>query len=116
MYFVRDLEKAKKFYQDELGLIKVWEDITFKMVGFKFDQSDSEIVIHSDNKIPNPDFCFLVDNVEKYCAEFKHKGYKVFLDPIDARPGKYAILEDLDGNKLPIIDLTKFGGVPRYDN
>jgi len=35
--------------------------------------------------------------------------------PFDIRRGKYAVLEDLDGNRVDVIDLTGFGGKPRYD-
>lgn len=116
MYRVKNLEKAKEFYQDVLGLKKVWEDKDAKMIGFMLEQGDSEIVIHADPKIPEFDYSYLVENVEKFCEEYKQKGYKPLLEPIEVRPGKYAVLQDDDGNEIPIIDLTKFGGKPRYDS
>jgi catechol 2,3-dioxygenase-like lactoylglutathione lyase family enzyme len=115
MYFVHDLDKSEMFYSEVLGLKMVWRDDNYKMIGFVFEGSDSEIVIHNDHEIPNPDFSFLVENVDEYCKAFKEKGYKVLFGPIDVRPGRYAVFSDLDGNKIPIIDLTKFGGLPKYD-
>ena len=115
MYFVQDLDKAEKFYTEELGLKRVWRDDEYHMIGFVFPESDSEIVIHRDESLRNPDFSFLVDNVEDYCNSFKAKGYKILFGPIEVRPGKYAVLSDPDGNGIPIIDLTKFGGLPQYD-
>ena len=85
------------------------------MIGFAFDESDSEIVIHSDPKIPNPDFSFLVENVEQFCEEYRKKGYSLIREPFDVRCGKIAILADPDGNAIPIVDLTKFGNKPKYD-
>lgn len=115
MYRVSDLEKSKDFYQNALGLKKAWEDKEAKMVGFTFEASDSEIVIHSNSDMPDFDYSYLVEDVIKFCNDYKEKGYKIILEPIEVRPGKYAIVSDLDGNKIPIIDLTKFGGKPKYN-
>ncbi|MBI3305046.1 VOC family protein [Candidatus Parcubacteria bacterium] len=115
MYHVSDLEKARLFYQNVLGLKKVWEDKDAQMIGFVFEQSDSEIVIHNNSDIPKFDYSYLVEDVVKFCDEYQERGYKPILEPIDVRPGKYAILADPDGNEIPIIDLTKFGGKAEYD-
>lgn len=115
MYRVSDLEKSKEFYEKVLGLKKVWEDREAKMVGFVFDQSDSEIVIHNNPHIPKFDYSYLVEDVVAFCKEVKEKGYKVCLEPMDVRPGKYAVIADLDDNAIPVIDLSKFGGKPKYD-
>jgi len=115
MFYVKDLAKASEFYEKELGLKKAWHDEKQKMVGFIFEKSDSEIVIHSNPELPNPDFSFLVENVESFCNEHKQNGYKFLQEPMEVRCGKFAIITDLDGNKIPIIDLTKFGGEPKYD-
>jgi predicted enzyme related to lactoylglutathione lyase len=114
MFYVKDLEKAMDFYGRELGLKKAWHDAERKMVGFVFEKSDSEIVIHSNQELPSPDFSFLVDNVQDFCQNYKQNGYQILEEPFEVRCGKFAILADLDGNKLPIIDLTKFGGKARY--
>lgn len=115
MFRVKDLDASAKFYSEALGLKQVWRDDEHKMIGFVFPESDSEIVIHTIPDIPNPDFSFLVDNVEEFVKEFRAKGYKVLREPFDVRTGKYAVLSDLDGNVINIIDLTKFDNKPRYD-
>ena len=115
MYFVKDLVSSAKFYEEVLGLKKVWTDKERGMIGFVFPQSDSEIVIHNDNDLPNPDFSFLVEDVEAVCNEIENIGYKVLQEPVEVRTGKFAVISDLDGNKLPIIYLTAFDGKPRYD-
>ena len=63
----------------------------------------------------NPDFSFLVDDVEKFCNDYQKKGHTVIKEPFEVRCGKYAVLADPDGNEIPIIDLTKFGNKPKYD-
>ena len=115
MFFVKDLDASAQFYEGVLGLKRVWTDTKREMIGLIFPQSESEIVIHTDGTIPNPDFSFLVQDVEKICNEFREEGYKILHGPIEIRCGKFAVLADLDDNKIPIIDLTKFGGKPKYD-
>lgn len=115
MFFVTDLEKSAEFYENVLGLSRAWTDKERGQIGFTFTESDSEIVIHNDPTIPNPDFSFLVDDVKTFCAEYMEKGYKIVKKPFEVRPGYFAVLEDIDGNIIQIIDLTKFGGKPKYD-
>ena len=116
MYRVTDLAKAESFYRNVLGLTKAWEDKEQKMVGFKLKESDAEIVIHSNTDIPRFDYSYLVEDVVSFCNEYKAKGYELALQPIDVRCGKYAVLQDSDGNRIPIIDLTKFAEKPRYQS
>ena len=119
----------------------------------RISMSIPEIVIHNNERIPNPDFSFLVDNVDEFLKNFNGKvlmrteikkslssphlkrcglcgtsgcsekdncqtivsSLKAGVYFSDIRSGKLAVLEDLDGNKIPIVDLTKFGNKPRYD-
>ncbi|MDH5448546.1 MAG: VOC family protein [Candidatus Bathyarchaeota archaeon] len=115
MFYVSDLEKSAKFYESVLGLKVGWTDKEERMIGFLFPESDSEIVIHNDPDLPNPSFSFMVRNVEKFCDKYEKRGYRIVKEPFEVRCGKFAVLADPDGNELPIIDLTKFGDKPRYD-
>lgn len=115
MYCVTNLAAASKFYEEVLGLTRGWFDQKEEMVGFLLPDTDSEIVLHKDTSLPNPNISFQVDNVELFCNYYLKRGYRVELEPIEVRCGKYAVLLDPDGNKIPIIDLTKFGGKPRYN-
>jgi catechol 2,3-dioxygenase-like lactoylglutathione lyase family enzyme len=115
MYKVADLEQAESFYVQVLGLRKVWEDPIAQMIGLSFANSDSEIVLQANPDLPEFDYSYLVNNVVDFCAEFKNAGYQVVTEPMAVRSGYYAVLADGDGNELPIIDLTKFGGQARYN-
>jgi predicted enzyme related to lactoylglutathione lyase len=115
MYRVSDLAKGEAFYAQILGLRKTWEDKERHMMGFTFADSDAEIVIHTNPSLPQFDYSYLVEDVESFCAEYRTQGYRVAVEPMDVRCGKYAMLSDPDGNTIPIIDLSKFGGKPRYD-
>ena len=115
MFYVKDLVKAENYYSKVLGLNKVWEDKDRKMIGLQLAESDTEIVIHQDESLPKFDYSFLVENVVEFCRSYQEQGHKVKQAPMKVRSGMYAIIEDEDGNNLPIIDLTGFGNKPRFD-
>ena len=115
MYKVKDLAISEAFYTDVMGMTKVWEDADQGMMGFLLKDSDSEIVLHTRDDLPPFSYNYLVDNVKQFCDEHRRKDYKIAFGPIKVRSGSYAVLVDPDGNRIPIIDLTEFGGVPRYD-
>jgi lactoylglutathione lyase len=108
MYRVNDLEEAANFYEGVLGLKRLWTDLEAGQIGYVFPDGDSEIVIHNDPDIPNPDFSFLVDDVAAFCADFKRQGHAVVKEPFEVRCGWFAVLEDPDGNLISIVDLTRF--------
>jgi predicted enzyme related to lactoylglutathione lyase len=108
MYRVADLEEAARFYEGVLGLKRLWSDEAAGQMGFVFPESGSEIVIHNDPGIPNPDFSFLVDDVVAFCEDYKRQGCAVTREPFEVRCGRFAVLEDPDGNLISIVDLTRF--------
>ena len=116
MFYTTDIKKASEFYEKVLKLKKGWTDDENNMVGFTLAESGSEIVLHTDSNLPNPFFSFLVENVEDFCREYQEKGYAVMCEPFDVRCGKFAILADVDGNPIPLVDLTNFDGNPQYDD
>lgn len=115
MFFVKDLGASALFYQEVLGMKRAWTDEERGMIGLTFQESDAEIVIHNDSTLPSVDYSFSVEDVESFCKGLRQKGYEVLSGPFEVRCGKFAVLSDLDGNRIPIIDLTLFGGKPRYD-
>jgi predicted enzyme related to lactoylglutathione lyase len=114
MFRVVDLEASASFFEGVMGLRRAWTDTENNMIGFLFPENNSELVIHMDPSLPNPSQSFSVDDVEEFCRSYREKGYKVLIEPFEVRCGLYAVLLDPDGNRLEIIDLTKFGGVPQY--
>ena len=115
MHYVRALEPAAAFYEGVLGLRRVWTDAEREMIGLRFAESDAEIVLHTDATLPNPDISYLVDDVAQFCAEYEQAGHHVLVAPLAVRCGSYAVLADMEGNAVAIIDLTAFGGQPHYD-
>jgi predicted enzyme related to lactoylglutathione lyase len=115
MHLVDDVYEAAEFYEKVLGLKRGWTDDENKMIGLLFPGNDTEIVLHMNKYLPNPNVSFQVVDVMDFVSEYKAKGYKVLVEPFDIRCGMCAILQDPYGNGLEIMDITKFGGTPRFD-
>lgn len=115
LYLVEDIYKAAEFYEDTMGLKRGWIDDENQMIGLLFPGNDTELVLHTDKNLPNPNVSYQVENVEEFVESYKKKGYKVTVEPFEIRCGKCAILEDPFGSSIEIMDLTKFDGKPRFD-
>lgn len=115
MFRVRDLESASRFYEDALGLRRVWTDAERGMIGLILGESDSEVVLHNDPAIPTPSFSFLVEDVRRFCAEYRGAGHTVLVEPFEVGSGYFAVLADDDDNEIPVIDLVRFRKRRRYD-
>ena len=115
MLRVTDLEASARFYGEVMGLRRAWTDAENQMIGFLFPGNDSELVIHTGPGQDSPSYSFSVEDVVEFCERYRERGYTVLMEPFEVRCGMYAVLADPDGNRINIIDLTKFGGEPKYD-
>jgi predicted enzyme related to lactoylglutathione lyase len=115
MMRVTDLDSSARFYEEVMGLKRAWTDNENQMIGFLFPGNNSELVIHTDPGLSSPSYSFSVEDVVEFCRRFREQGYTVLMEPFEVRCGMYAVLADPDGNRINIIDLSKFGGEPRYD-
>jgi predicted enzyme related to lactoylglutathione lyase len=113
LHRVGDIDEATRFYVNVLGLRLGWRDES--MAGLLFPGNDSELVLHTNGSLPNPKVSFQVENVEEFVEAYREKGYKVLVEPFDIRCGMCAVLSDPYWNGIEVMDLTKFGGVPRFD-
>lgn len=106
MIRVDDLESARKFYEDTLGLEELWCDEHSVALGMP--ETDAEIVLHDDPDIPRDcNVHYLVDDVIAVVEGLAAAGCRVLVTPFDVRIGKRAVLADPFGNKLNLIDMTK---------
>ncbi len=113
LHRVGNIDEAIRFYVDVLGLRLGWRDES--MAGLLFPGNDSELVLHIDDSLPNPNISFQVEDVDDFVEEYREKGYNVLVEPFDIRCGMCAVLSDPYGNGIEVMDLTKFDGVPRFD-
>jgi predicted enzyme related to lactoylglutathione lyase len=101
------MDAAEKYYAEFLGLKVLWHDNNANMTGMGMDETDAEIVLHNDENIPQDNVNFLVDDVDKFCEEYRSAGQKIFDEPFDIRCGRCAVIRDGEGNGISILDLTK---------
>ena len=108
-FYVSDLEKAAKFYEETLGLEKKYEYSSY--VGFECGGVEIGLIqkLKEGQKVgpTSPSVEFLVDDVEKVYNELKNKEVK-FIKELHEEPwgGKQATFTDPDGNILEITQIN----------
>lgn len=115
MYLVEDIYEAARFYEEALGLRRGWTDDQNGMIGMLFPGNDTELVLHMDETMPNPNISYQVRDVLDFVERYKEQGYRVLVEPFEIRCGRCAVLENPYGGSVEVMDLTKFGGAPRFD-
>lgn len=108
-FYVSDLKRAKRFYEETLGLEKKYEYSSY--VGFECGGVEIGLTpkLEKGQKVSplSPPVDFLVDDVEKVYSELKQKGVK-FTEELHEEPwgGKQATFTDPDGNILEIVQIN----------
>lgn len=108
-FYVSNLQKAAKFYEETLGLEKKYEYSSY--IGFECGGVEIGLVpkLKEGQKISSvsPSVDFLVDDVEKVYKELKKKGVK-FIKELHEEPwgGRQATFADPDGNILEIAQIN----------
>jgi lactoylglutathione lyase len=108
-FYVSDLKKAKKFYQETLGLEKKYEYSSY--VGFECGGVEIGLIPKPKGEQKasqtSPSVEFLVDNVDKAYEELKSKGVKFIKELHDeAWGGRQATFTDPDGHVLEIAQIN----------
>jgi len=108
-FYVSDLEKSKRFYQETLRLEKKYEYSSY--VGFECGGIEIGLIPklkggeHVSPKSPSVEF--IVDDVEKFYNELKRSGVR-FVEELHDEPwgGREATFTDPDGNVLGILQIN----------
>jgi len=108
-FYVSDLGKTARFYEDTLGLDKKYEYSNY--VGF--DCGGVEIGLIPKPKeeqkvnLTSPSVEFLVENVDNVYNALRNKGAK-FIEHLHDEPwgGRQATFTDPDGNVLEIVQMN----------
>ena len=109
-----DPERAARFWAEVFGLEPSWSyDGSF---GLRFSESDAEVVLHSDARIPPNDPSYLVDDVERAIEEFTAAGCEVLAPVFDIRIGRCAVIRDPFGATLSILDMTRGPVEPNWSD
>lgn len=115
-FYVSDLRKAKKFYEEILGLEKKYEYSSY--VGFECGGVEIGLIPKPEGEQKasqtSPSVEFLVDNVDKVYKDLRSKGVK-FIKELHDEPwgGRQATFTDTDDHILEIaqINWEKYFGV-----
>ena len=115
--FVSDLEKAKKWYANTLGMKLVKEYPEFKCILMKLGKTEFDIGIPDPswgdgwNKVKiggRTCIFFETDDIEKVCKELKKKGVKFVEEPYKRPWGEMkAVFADSDGNEFNLIEVVE---------
>lgn len=106
---VDDLDDAKKYYQETLGLGIKFDFAQMGMTALKVGDKEEAIILQ-DKKIhpqAKPAILFVVDDVRKTYEELKAKGVKFLSEPYEIHTGLGVKFEDPFGNMLGITDYSK---------
>ncbi len=115
-FYVSDLGRAAKCYEETLGLEKKYEYSSY--VGFECGGVEIGLIPKAKEELKgslvSPSVEFLVDDVNKMYNELKNRGVK-FIKELHDEPwgGRQATFTDPDGNTLEIaqIDWEKYFSV-----
>ena len=107
--FVRDFERAKRFYQEQLKLPLVQESMammeffpgggtTLGVALALTDDARSLVGRHTG-------ITLTVQGIEQFCRDLTAAGV-AFEEPLEVSPwGKMAVVKDPDGNQLALVEM-----------
>src|SRR5215469_11219553 len=102
---VRDIKKAREFYEGALGLKPTMESAGGMWVEYDVGPNTFAIGCYGDIWKPSADgtcIAFEVDNLDAEIARLKSKGVKFAMDAFDSPICRFAIMHDPDGNPIMI--------------
>lgn len=103
---VENLETAKEFYKDKLGLGIKFDFADKGMTAFKVGENEPAIIL-STMQNSKPAIWFTVESVQNAYEELKQKGVTFLSEPFEIMTGLSVEFTDPFGNKLGITDYTK---------
>ncbi len=105
MYSVRDMAKARKFYEQDLGL-KMTADYESKWVEYHLGTSCFAITNMVPQVKPSAShggsIAFEVDDLDATMKDVKAKGVKVLAEPFSSPVCRMAVVADPDGNGVTL--------------
>lgn len=102
----QDLESAKEFYGNQLGLETKFDFSDKGMIAFKIGKNEPAIIL-STVQHTKPTIWFTVDDVKTTCEYLKEKGVVFLSGPFEIMTGLAVEFNDPFGNKLGITDYSK---------
>ncbi len=109
-----DLETAKDFYKNKLGLDIKFDFSERGMVAFKVGDNEPAIILRKADNV-KPAMLFTVDNVRQAYEELKQKGVQFLSEPFEIMTGLSVEFTDPFGNKFGLTDYSKMPHLRKQD-
>jgi predicted enzyme related to lactoylglutathione lyase len=100
---VPNLEDGLTFYCNLLGHELVWRTAT--AAGLRMPDTDAELVLQIER--PELEVNLVVASVEEAMMVISQAGGTILEPPFDIQIGRCAVVQDLWGNRLVLLDFTK---------
>ena len=103
---INDMEEAKQYYGEILGLDIKFDFSDKGMIAYKVGKEEPAIILKDKSKFENlkPTIWFEVADVMAKYEEMKLKGIKFISEPFRINTGYAVEFEDPSGNRLGITD------------
>lgn len=101
-----NLDKAKEFYQNKLGLDIKFDFSERGMVAFKVGDNEPAIILRKAEKV-KPSIIFVVNSVKEAHEQLKQKGIEFLSEPFEIPTGLLVEFVDPFGNKFGLTDYSK---------
>lgn len=98
-----ELEDGLRFYRDRLGHELLWRTAT--AAGLRMPDTDVELVLQIER--PELEVNLVVVSVEEAMMVITQAGGTIIEPPFDIQIGRCAVVQDLWGNRLVLLALTK---------
>ena len=101
---VPDLDAGLSFYRDRLGHSLLWRHGEIGQAGLQLAASDTELVLTTRGAYAPS---WLVSSADDAVAAVVHAGGHRISGPSDIPVGRLAVVADVFGNELVLLDLSK---------
>jgi len=105
MYSVRDMARARKFYEEDLGL-KLTHNFRDQWIEYHLNGCCFAITTMAEDVSPSANsggsIAFEVDDVDAMIAKLRAKGVSVKMDPFSTPVCRMAVVLDPEGNAVSI--------------
>lgn len=112
VYPVTDMPRARRFYEEVLGLrLARRESHEFEWVEYDLDGGTFALTNLKEGGAPSADaggsIAFEVPNVDDVVEQFRAKGVRVKLEPLSTPVCRLAVILDSEGNALTLHQVTQ---------
>ena len=112
MYHVTDMTRARRFYEEILGLRMARREAhEFEWVEYDLDEGTFALTNLSEGVAPSADaggsIAFEVQNVDSAVQQLRAKGVRVKLEPLSTPVCRLAVILDSEGNAITLHQVTQ---------